>query len=366
MLSKMAKLILDYCVDLRSGDELLIEGSYEAYPLIKELWRYAVTKGAYPYLIIQDEVLEEIFLKYAPKELLTHEPKIEKLILENVDVLISIVSPTHTKPFINIDPEYLKLRSKARSRLMSIFMERESKGSLRWVVTVYPTRALAQEAGMGPLEYEDFVYRALKLHYPDPIKEWVKQAQLQEKIIKVLTRVSGIRVVSSDTDLVVRVDGRVWINDDGKNNMPGGEVFTAPHEDSTEGYITFTYPAIWGGYEVEGIKLIFRKGKVVEAFATKGVEFLRKMLSVDKGSSILGEFAFGLNYDISKFTKRILFDEKIGGTIHVALGSSYPKTGGKNKSAIHWDMVKDMRSDGKIYADGDLIYEKGRFLEDVL
>ncbi|MEM1844866.1 MAG: aminopeptidase, partial [Ignisphaera sp.] len=169
--------------------------------------------------------------------------------------------------------------------------------------------------------------------------------------------------VSEDTDLVVKVGGRTWINDDGKNNMPGGEVFTAPHEDSAEGYITFTYPAIYGGVEVEGIRLRFRNGNVIDAYAMKGDEFLKKILEVDEGVKKIGELAFGLNYNINRFTKQILFDEKIGGTIHIALGSAYLRTGGRNVSAVHWDMIKDMR-DGLVYADGDLVYKNGKFVID--
>jgi aminopeptidase len=195
------------------------------------------------------------------------------------------------------------------------------------------------------------------------VSAWVAQAKKQEKIVALLSKVDELHIVSDNTDLLVKVGERVWINDDGKNNMPGGEVFTAPHEDSIDGFITFEYPAIYRGYEVEGVKLVFKRGEVVEATATKGEEFLKKMLAVDEGARRVGEIAFGLNYDITRFTKEILFDEKIGGTIHVALGAAYLKTGGRNTSSIHWDMVKDMRR-GRVYADKDLIYENGHFIKD--
>jgi aminopeptidase len=361
----MAKLLVNYCTEVKSGDEVVINSTYEAFALIRELWKEIVNKGAYPILQISDEVLSEIFYRYAPRDLLMYKPKIDKFVIENVDVLIGVRSATHTKPLAGINPEKIKLRSQALREFTEIFMKRDAEGSLRWVVTAYPTRALAQEAGMSPVEYEDFVYRALKLHMDDPVKAWTKQAEWQEKIADFLGKVSELRFVSDDTDLLIKVEGRKWINDDGKNNMPGGEVFTGPHEDSIEGYITFTYPAIWRGVEVEGIKLTFKKGEVIEAKAVKGEEFLKKMLESDEGAKRVGEIAFGLNYDVTKFTKEILFDEKIGGTIHLALGASYPKTGGKNVSSIHWDMVKDMKK-GKIYADGDLIYEGGKFIEEVL
>ena len=364
-LDKFAQLLVDYCVNVKKLDEVVISASYEAYPLVRELYRAIVERGGYPRFLVSDEVLQEIFYRYASEELLEYLSPIDKYIVENINVRISILSPTHTKPLVNIDPERMKKRSIALRPLTEIFMKRDAEGSLRWVVTAYPTRAMAQEAGMSPLEFEDFVYHALKLHEKDPVEAWIKQAKWQEKIVGFLNKASEIRIVAEDTDLLLRVDGRKWINDDGKKNMPGGEVFTGPHEDATEGYIEFTYPAVWRGVEVEGVRLVFKKGMVVEAKARRGEEFLKKMLEVDEGARRLGEAAFGLNYDVTRFTKEILFDEKIGGTIHLALGAAYPETGGKNISAIHWDMVKDMKN-GKVYVDGDLVYENGRFLKDVI
>ncbi|OYT51410.1 MAG: aminopeptidase [Desulfurococcales archaeon ex4484_204] len=365
VLRKFAKLLTDYCTKVKKLDEVLITSSFEAYPLIRELWRSVIERGAYPRLRLSDDVLTEIFYRYAPEELLKYLSEIDEYVAERVNVSITVVAPTHTKALVGIDPERIKVRSRALRKLTDIFMMRDSEGSLRWVVTAYPSRALAQEAGMSPIEFEDFVYRALKLYVDDPLNAWTKQAAMQERIASFLDRVSELRIVGEDTDIRMNVSGRKWINDDGRNNMPGGEVFSAPHEDSVEGYITFTYPAIWRGVEVEGVKLYFKKGVVVEAHALKGEEFLKKMLETDDGARKVGEVAFGLNYDIKRFTKQILFDEKIGGTIHLALGAAYPKTGGKNSSSIHWDMVKDMRK-GKVFADGELVYVDGRFIEDVI
>ncbi len=360
-----AKLLVDYCTGVKRGDEVLVRGSVEALPLVKEIYRAIVELGAYPRFQLEDEELIEIFYRYAPRDLLEYLSPIDRFIAENVNVSINIISSTHTKPLVGVDPEKFKIRSGALRPLTEIFMRRDSEGSLRWTVTLYPTRSLAQEAGMSILEYEEFVFKALKLHTPNPINVWIKQAEGQAKIAENLSKISELRIVSEDTDLLVRVDGRTWINDDGKKNMPGGEVFTGPHEDATEGYIVFTYPAIWRGYEVEGVKLVFKRGSVIEAFAIKGEDVLKKVLEVDDGARRLGEFAFGLNYDIRRYTKQILFDEKIGGSIHIALGASYPSTGGRNVSAIHWDMVKDM-SKAKVYGDGDLIYENGRFIWEIL
>jgi aminopeptidase len=363
-LDKYARLLVEYCTEVRKLDEVLISASIEAMPLVRELWREIVSRGAYPRLVIADDVLTEIFYRYAPRELLEYLSPIDKFIAEKINVRISILSPTHTKPLISVDPEKISVRSKATKELTEIFMRRDASGDLRWVVAPYPTNALAQEANMTPLEFEEFVYKALKLYEHDPVQAWINQAKMQERVIRLLSKVDELHIVTENTDLLVKVGGRAWINDDGKNNMPGGEVFTAPHEDSVEGYIVFEYPAVYRGYEVEGVKLVFRRGEVVEASAIKGEEFLKKMLATDEGARRVGEFAFGLNYDITRFTKEILFDEKIGGTIHMALGAAYPRTGGRNSSAIHWDMVKDMRR-GKIYADKDLIYENGRFIKDI-
>ena len=361
ILKKFAELIAEYCVSVGEGDEVLVTASYESLPLLRELWREIVTRGGYPRLVLNEESLTEIFYKYASEKLLDHTSKIDEFIAENMDVRIAIISSTHTKPLVDVDPEKLKRRSMANRKLTEIFMRRDGEGSLRWVVTAYPTKALAQEAGMSLLSFEDFVYRAMKLFYEDPIKKWIEQTEKQEKIKEFLSKVSELRYVSKDTDLTVKVDGRIWINDDGKKNMPGGEVFTAPHEDGVDGYILFDLPSVWRGIEVRNVKLIFRNGAVVDAKAEVGEEFLKKTLETDEGAKRLGELAFGLNYDIKRPIKQILFDEKIGGTVHMALGAAYPSTGGRNVSAIHWDMIKDM-SKAKVYADGDLIYENGRFL----
>ncbi len=364
--SKLARLIVDYCVELRRGDEVLIGGSYASLPLIKELVRHAVVRGSYPIVMFSEEEIEEIFMKYADKEVLAHTSPIEKFIMEHIDARIRLVSETHTKHLASIDPERIRIRSAARRELTEIFMRRDKEGSLRWCVAPYPTKALAQEAEMSLVDYEEFVFKACMVDKEEPVEEWRRLAEkLKSLKDKLLSKADEIRLVAEDTDLLLKVGGRTWIVDDGKKNMPGGEIFTGPHEDSVEGYIRFTYPAIWRGIIVEDVRLVFRKGKVVEARASKGEEHLRRILGTDEGASKVGEFAFGLNYNITRFTKEILFDEKIGGTIHLALGAGYPITGSQNKSAIHWDMIKDMRR-GKVYVDGELVYENGRFIREVI
>lgn len=343
----------------------MITSTIAGMPLIIELYKKIVDAGGYPRISISNEELTEYFYRKASPELLEYLSPIDKFIMENINGIIRIIAPTHTKPLTGVDPDRISKVAAASRPLSDIMMKRDALGTLRWTVTAYPTNAMAQEAGFSPLEWREFVFKSVKLYSDDPIAEWKKQAVIQEKISSFLNKVKEIRVLGDDTDLYLRFDGRVWISDDGKNNMPGGEVFSAPIEDSVEGKITFNYPAIWRGVEVHRVKLVFRRGEVIEASAEKGEDFLKKMIATDEGAKRLGEFAFGLNYDISRFTKEILFDEKIGGTIHMALGSAYLQTGGKNASSIHWDMIKDMRN-GKIYADGDLVYENGKFIKDII
>ncbi len=359
--SNLAKLIAEYSVSVKSGDEVLIRAGIEALPLVRELVRTIVSMGGYTHVMLSDSSIEEAFYKYADERVLKHLSPIEKFIQEKVDVSISIISYSHAKPLVGIDPERIRVRKAARAELTEIFMRRQAAGELRWNVSIYPTNALAQEAGMGPLEYEDFIFRACMVDREDPIEAWKRQANSQDQIIGLLSKIDELRIVSEETDLLIKVGGRRWINDDGHHNMPAGEVFTAPVEDGVEGYVRFSFPAVWGGFEVDGVKLRFEKGRVVESLAEKGEEKLKKILETDDGAKRLGEVAFGLNYGISKPTKQILLDEKIGGTMHLALGAAYPETGGVNKSSIHWDLILDLKR-GKVYGDGDIIYENGRFL----
>ncbi|MCD6235974.1 MAG: aminopeptidase [Thaumarchaeota archaeon] len=359
--SNLAKLLVEYSVSIRKGDEVLIRAGIDALPLVRELYREIVSRGGYPHLEINDGVLQEAFYRYATDDVLKHLSPIDEYIMEHVNATISIVSNNHTKPLIGIEPGKLRMRQAASAKLTEIFMRRQSTGDLRWTVSIYPTYALAQEAGMGPIEYEDFAYRACMVDKEDPVAEWRKQAENQEAVIKLLSKIDELRVVAGETDLTLKVGGRTWINDDGKHNMPGGEVFSAPVEDAVDGVVKFDYPAVWRGIEVEGVRFKFRRGEVVEVSAEKGEEKLKEIIRTDDGAKRLGEVAFGLNYNITRGTKQILFDEKIGGTMHMALGAAYPETGGKNKSAIHWDFVLDLKK-GKVYGDGDLIYENGRFL----
>jgi aminopeptidase len=253
------------------------------------------------------------------------------------------------------------MRKAALRTLSETVLRRGASGDLRWVGTLYPTAAEAQEADMSLEEFEDFVYGACYVDQEDPVAGWRRFATRQQQLVDWLKGKETVRVTGPHADLTLSIAGRIFINSDGRRNMPSGEIFTGPVEQSANGWIRFTYPAITGGREVDGIELHFAEGKVVEACARKNEEYLLDMLDTDAGARYLGEFAIGTNKAIDRFTKSILFDEKIGGTIHLAVGAGYPETGSQNRSAIHWDMICDMRDGGQIWVDDELFYDSGNF-----
>lgn len=361
LIDKFGKLIVNYCANIKPKDEVYITTTVASIEAARSIYKHSIINGGYPRVVINDDYMTEFYYRYSSEELLSYYSHIDEYIMSNIDVMIKIIAPLHTKPLISIDPSKIAKREKATKKLSEIFMRRDSEGSLRWVVTIFPTLASAQEAGLSPIDWEELVYEALKLKLDDPIKAWQTQAELQNKYIERLSKINEIRIVGPGTDLYLRLDGRKWINDDGKNNMPGGEIFTAPIEDSIEGKILFDIPSLWRGVEIKNVKLVFRKGVVIDYEAETSKDLLEKILHVDEGAKRVGEFAFGLNYDIKRPSKVILLDEKIGGTIHMALGSAYLSTGGTNTSSIHWDMIKDMKN-SLIYGDGEIIYKNGVFL----
>lgn len=357
---RLAKLCVHYSVDLKPKEKVVIRGSQLAFPLINEIYKECLLSDAYP-LIMGEFDVEYTFYRHAKDHQLKYISPFRKFVLENMDVSIGVWCHPNPKGLTNIDPSRIKMRRASGRELSEIFMKRSAEGKLKWVGLPYPINAQAQEAAMSLVEYEEFVYSSCLVDKEDPIAEWKRIHKQQEEICSFLNQADTIRVVGEDTDLTFSVKGRKWENCDGKYNMPDGEVFTAPLENSADGTIRFTFPGIYSGREVEDIKLTFKEGRVVKASATKGDELLQQILEID-GADRIGEAAIGTNYGIAKFTKNMLFDEKMGGTIHMALGASYPETGGLNKSAIHWDILKDMKKDGEIYADGKLFYKDGKFL----
>jgi aminopeptidase len=326
---------------------------------MKELYKECLLRNAHP-MILPSLGIDYTFFKHAKEHQLKFLSQFERFFAEKLDVAINVSCEPNPKRLTNINPEKIAMFRSSRKEIMDIVMKRMTEGTLRWVALPYPIAPQAQEAAMSLEEYEGFVYGSCMVDRDDPIAEWKKIHKQQENICEFLNKVSEIRMVGQDTDLSMNVKGRKWINCSGKLNMPDGEVFTGPVENSADGTIRFTYPGIASGREVEDIRLTFKEGKVVEASAAKGEELLKQMLKIE-GADCIGEIAIGTNYGITKFTKSMLFDEKMGGTIHMAIGASIPESGGLNKSALHWDILKDMKK-GEIFADGKSFYKDGKFL----
>jgi aminopeptidase len=285
--------------------------------------------------------------------------------METYDVRISVIAEGNTRALSNVEPGKIVLQQRARTELMRTFMRRSAAGELRWTVAPFPTNAFAQDAEMSLSEYEDFVYNACLPDMDDPVGYWQQFSVRQEKLVNWLKGKVNLHIKGPETDLRLSIAGRSFVNCDGHYNMPDGEIFTGPVEDSIEGSVYFSYPAIYKGREVTGVRLWFERGKVVKASAGKNEEFLLQTLDTDAGSRFVGEFAIGTNQDINHFTREILFDEKIGGSFHMALGAGYPETGSKNESAIHWDMICDLRENGEIWIDNECFYQNGKFMIDV-
>jgi len=361
-LEKLAHILITHSLEIKKKDLFMIIGGNTATPLIKEVYRKALEVGAYPYVKVGVEGLAELFYKKASEKQLKYMSPLAKFEIENIDAKLGIICPENTRNLTNVDPKKQAIYSTAQKEIHEIFLKRAAKKDLRWCLTQYPTNASAQDADMSLSEYEDFIFKAAQVDKKDPVAHWKKTYKKQEKIKKLLESKKKLKIISKDTNLNISVGGRKWINCYGKENFPDGEVFTGPQENSAEGHISYSFPGAYGGRLVENIQLWFEKGKVVKSKASSGEKFLKSMLDMDKGSRMIGEFAFGTNYGIKKYTKNTLFDEKIGGTVHIAVGSGYPETGSKNKSSLHWDMMCDLRKNGEVYADGELIYKNGNFL----
>jgi aminopeptidase len=359
---KLADLMVNYSVAVKPGDKVVIQGDTTGEPLIKAVYAKVLQAGGHPLTLITIPGMEEMMYKLGNDEQLKHVPEPYKQVMSTYDARIYVLSEANTKSLSSVDPAKSVVRAQSRSELMKIMMKRSASGELRWVLGPYPTNASAQDAEMSLTEYEDFVYGACLPDIDDPIGYWKRFSAWQQKIVNWLKGKKTIQVIGKETDLHLSIAGRNFENCDGKMNIPDGEVFTGPVEDSMEGNVYFSYPAIYGGREVTGVRLTFEKGIVVKATAEKNQEFLIKTIATDDGSKRVGEFAIGTNEGIKQFTREILFDEKIGGSFHMALGSGYPETGSTNESAIHWDMVCDLRDGGEIRVDDTLFYKNGKFV----
>jgi aminopeptidase len=361
-LDQLADVLVNYSTGVKKGDLCRIGGNAVSIPLMEALFAQVLLAGGHPFLEIATDTMTEDRFRLSSDEQLSFVSPLALHAVEKMDVYFGIGGDGNTRALTNVPPAKQALASQARKPFLKRLLERAAKGELRWTATQFPSAAAAQEAEMSQHEYAEFVFRAGLLHLPDPVAAWRALSEKQQRLVDFLNTAREIRVVGEGTDLRLAVEGRTWINCDGHENFPDGEVFTGPIETATEGTIRYSFPAVYHGRECQDITLTFKAGKVVDARASKGQEFLLKMIDQDPGARTLGEFAIGTNFGIQKYTKNILFDEKIGGTCHAALGAAYPETGGTNDSGLHWDMVCDLRAPGRrIEVDGQTILENGRF-----
>lgn len=365
-LKKLAQLLVNYSTRVKEGDFVLVQCNEVAEPWMAAVVEEAIKAGAHVETMLDSEDSDVVKLRHSSDEQLLQESYIQKIALEKADVWLTAWGTKNTRANTNIDANRIQLKSRGASSWRKVYSERTGDGSLRWCGTQFPTCADAQEASMSLAEYEEFVYGAGLLDSENPVEEWKKISLHQEKWVQYLDTKKELHIVSKDTDLKVNIENRKWINCDGKENFPDGEIFTSPVEDGVNGHIAFSFPGIFQGKEIEGIRMEIKDGEVISATAEKGEELLQALLKTDEGASRFGEVAIGTNYGIKKFTRNMLFDEKIGGTVHLAIGDSMPEAGGKNRSTIHWDMLCDMRESGEIYADGELFYKNGKFIDEVL
>ena len=361
-IDKLANVLVNYSIAVQPGETVLIQGDTIGAPLLRAVYPKVLQAGGHPMMMPVLHGTDELLYTYASDEQLAHIPPPYELAAKTYDARIGIHGEVNTKALSNIDPARMVLRRRAFSDLMKVMMQRSATGEHRWVGTIFPTNAFAQDAEMSLAEYEDFVYGACLPEPDDPVGYWQRFSAWQQRIVDWLAGKQRVHVLGPETDLRLNVAGRVFVNSDGHHNMPSGEVFTGPVEDSVEGHVTFSYPAIYQGREVTGVRLWFEKGRVTRAEAEKNEEYLVKTLDTDAGSRAVGEFAIGTNAGITRFTRQMLFDEKISGSFHMALGAGYPETGSKNESAIHWDMMCDLRDGGEIWVDGELFYRDGAFV----
>jgi aminopeptidase len=364
-IERWAHTLVHYCLYVKAGETVAILATPLAAPLVEAVYREIVRVGAFPLPLIELDSLEEILLREGSESQLVAISPVLAAMAEYVDAQLTIGSKGNTKAMSNIDPARLAIRRQASAAMRNTRRKREQAGKFRWSLTLYPTEAYAQDAEMSLSEFEEFVFDVCFLNDPDPIARWQEISEQQQHLVDWLKGRRRVHIKGEGTDLTLSIEDRVFINSDGKRNFPSGEFFTGPVEDSANGVITFDIPASYEGHAIEGVRLVFREGKVMEASARQGQAFLDSMLELDAGARYLGEFAFGNNARMTRGIKNTLFDEKLGGTVHLALGQSYPETGGLNSSALHWDMVCDLRRSGEVWVDDVLFLKNGKIVIEV-
>src|SRR5579885_533987 len=361
-IERWAYTLVHYSLAIKSGDLVVIQATPLAAPLIEAVYREILHADAYPLPLIELETLEEILLREGNDAQLTAQSPVMSALAEKATARLTIRSQSNTQALSGVDPVQSGKRRKALRRLADIFRAREQAGEFRWCLTLYPTSAYAQNSNMSLHEFEEFVFDVCFLNDPDPIACWKALSRQQQRLVDWLVGRHRVHILGEGIDLSLSIEDRIFINSDGKRNFPSGEFFTGPVENSANGVVQFDIPSNYEGRTIEGIRLVFREGRVVEASARQGQDFLEQMLDLDAGARYLGEFAFGNNSRVDRSVKNTLFDEKMGGTVHFALGASYPETGGVNHSALHWDMVCDLRKSGEVWVDDTLFLKNGKIL----
>ncbi len=359
---RLAQVLTEYSLPVQKGDYVAIVAPVTAEPLVVALYEAIVRRGGHPLVQVGLPGLQELFYRHASDEQLDFCDPLGLFMIEKVDALFQIIAPFNTKATSGIDVARLARRQKGTRPITEKYFQRINDQTLRWNITAWPTASAAQEAEMGLLAYTEFVYNACGLDHDDPVAFWSALRTRQDRLVDWLKGKRHVEVKGKDIELSLDVEGRHWVNCWGSVNFPDGEIFTSPLENSVNGHVEFNYPTMYGGREVEGVKLTFKDGAVVEVSARKNESYLLSQLDLDEGTHRLGEFAIGTNMGIQQFTGETLFDEKIGGSIHMALGESIQEAGGVNKSQIHWDMVHSMRDGGEIRVDGELFYKNGEFV----
>ncbi len=361
ILSKYANLLVNYCLEIQKGDRLYIKSTTLAEPLIREVYREALKAGGMPVVDLEFREKGKIFMEEAEGDQLKFISPLYRQAMEEFEAYLYIRAPFNLRGEGDADPEKVKIAKAASAPISKRYFERTATREMKRNLCQYPTIAAAQNAGMSLEDYEKFVFGACNLFEADPVQKWLDVRKFQQQIVDVLNNRENIRYKGEGIDISFSTKGRTWINSDGQTNMPSGEVYTSPVETSVNGVINFSYPAVYMGHEVEDVTLWVKDGYVEKWEAKRGKAFLDQIFEID-GTRRFGEAAIGTNYNINRFTKNILFDEKIGGTVHMAIGQSYLQAGGKNQSSIHWDMIGNMMNGGEIYADDEKIYDSGRFL----
>jgi aminopeptidase len=367
-LIRLADTLVAYSIEAQPKQEVAIYGPPVAAPLIRETYRRLLRAGAYPYVFMGLEGyvgldgLNEIFFDEASDDQIDHMQRTERLVRGEFQGMIVLRGSSNTRSLSRVNPERRRRRAAATAPVMETFLRRSASGALKWVVTLYPTAAVAQEAELSLVGLEDLVLAATFSDLDDPASRWRQISARQQQLVEWLAGRSRVEVRGPDVDLRFSIAGRTFLNDDGHRNMPAGEIFTGPVEDTMEGRVRFNFPAVYENRRVEGVELRFEGGRVVAARAARDQAFLEQMLETDPGARYVGEWAIGLNDRIDRFMGEVLFDEKIGGSFHLALGNGYPETGSQNKSGLHWDMIHDMRSEGEILVDGECFMRQGRCL----